>query len=283
MKFFICQVSVAPVRSAASDKSEMVTQLLFGETVEVLSERGTWRKIRCLWDNYQGWTDHKLLRAITVSEKERADENPTYSLELAQAIMADDHFLPVVMGCRLPEYDGMRLKLAEKEFTFSGQVIAPQNKVPSLELLLKIARKYLNAPYLWGGRSPFGIDCSGFTQMVFKLVGIKLLRDASQQVTQGRNVDFVDVAQAGDLAFFENRAKRIAHVGIVFPDNKIIHASGKIRIDKLDHFGIFNEESQKYTHRLRVIKRILPDGISKELEQENKTEAEIEENQIGLF
>ncbi len=282
MDIFICQVSIAPVRSSSSDKSEMVTQLLFGETVEVLEKRGTWRKIKCTWDNYIGWTDHKLLKQITPSEYERSLEDQSYSLELAQGVMAEDYFIPIVLGSTLPEYDGMRLSLGDTEFVFNGQAITPKESEVSLNLLLKIARKYLNAPYLWGGRSPFGIDCSGFTQTVFKLIGIKLLRDASQQVNQGRIIDFVELAQPGDLAFFENKAKRIAHVGLLLPENKIIHASGKVRIDQLDHYGIFNEETQKYTHRLRVIKRVLPDEMPKTTTQEIEEEIKIE-NQIDLF
>ena len=283
MEFCVCQVSVAPIRSSSSDRSEIVTQLLFGETVTVVDKKGTWRKVRCSWDNYVGWTDHKLLRVITPSEFEAYKINPTYSLELAQAVMAEDHFLPILMGSSLPEYDGLGLNLGELKFTFSGQAIAPETKRPTVALLLKIARKYLNAPYLWGGRSPFGIDCSGFSQIVFKMLGVKLLRDASQQVTQGRIIDFVELAQPGDLAFFENRRKRIAHVGIVFPDNKIIHAHGKVRIDNLDHFGIFNEETSKYTHKLRVMKRILPDEMPLGREELMEKEEKEVKNQIGLF
>ena len=175
------------------------------------------------------------------------------------------------------------MELGDLDFTFSGQVIEPGSSNITLSLLLKIARKYLNAPYLWGGRSPFGIDCSGFSQIVFKMLGVKLLRDASQQVSQGRIIDFVEQAQAGDLAFFENKKKRIAHVGIVFPDQKIIHAHGKVRIDNLDHFGIFNEENNKYTHRLRVVKRILPDEMPIGKEGPSAKEEKEARNQLGLF
>ncbi len=283
MELNICQVSIAPIRRSASDKSEMVTQLLFGDTVEILEKKGTWRKIKNTWDNYIGWTDHKLLKSITLNEYENNLETPTYSLELAQAIMGEDYFLPIVMGASLPEYDGMNLKLGDLKFTFSGQVISPTSHQLSLTILLKIARKYLNAPYLWGGKSPFGIDCSGFSQMVFKMIGVKLLRDASQQVSQGRIIDFIEESQTGDLAFFENKKGRIAHVGIVFPEQKIIHASGKVRIDTLDHFGIFNKDINKYTHKLRVIKRVLPDEIPLSIDiDETNIEVPIK-NQIGLF
>lgn len=283
MDYAVCQVSVAPVRSSASDKSEIVTQLLFGETVSLLEKKGTWRKIRCSWDGYTGWTDHKLLLPITEKELSRYTEHPAYSLELAQGIMAEDYFVPILMGSSLPCYDGIRLDLGKKKYTFSGQVIQPSNQPPDSSRLLKIARKYLNAPYLWGGRSPFGIDCSGFSQMVFKMMGIPLLRDASQQVRQGEVVDFVEQAKAGDLAFFENKRNRIAHVGIVLPEGKIIHAYGKVRIDQLDHFGIFNSETQKYSHRLRVVKRVV--AVLDAVSAGRKPDGLVAENpnQIGMF
>jgi len=116
---------------------------------------------------------------------------------------------------------------------------------------------YLNAPYLWGGRSPFGIDCSGFTQVIYKLNGFKLPRDASQQATIGETLSFIEESESGDLAFFDNEEGNIIHVGIMLENNNIIHASGKVRIDKIDHQGIFNSETNTYSHRLRLIKKIL--------------------------
>ncbi len=284
MEIYICQVSIAPIRSTASDKSEMVTQLLFGETVVLIEEKGTWCKVQCTWDNYIGWTDHKMLKLISHAELKRYKLNPTYCLELAQGIMAEDHFLPVVMGASLPEYDGMKLKLGDLNFTFSGQVVSPVEDAPvNLNLLLKVARKYLNAPYLWGGRSPFGIDCSGFTQIIFKMMGVKLLRDASQQVTQGESVDFVEESQLGDLAFFENKRGRIAHVGLLIGNRQIIHAHGKVRLDRIDHYGIYNDATKKYTHRLRVIKRVLDNPILPDMPIPNNVEEVVDENQMGLF
>lgn len=115
---------------------------------------------------------------------------------------------------------------------------------------------YLNAPYQWGGKSPFGIDCSGFTQMVYRLAGYQLKRDASQQVMQGKTVALSD-AQVGDLAFFTNEAGRITHVGLMLDNNRIMHASGKVRIDTLDEQGIIHHETKQYTHQLNIMKRII--------------------------
>ena len=121
---------------------------------------------------------------------------------------------------------------------------------------IETALLYLNAPYLWGGRTHFGIDCSGFTQMVYKLNGHKLLRDASQQATQGEPLSFIEESEPGDLAFFDNEEGTITHVGIMMADHHIIHAHGQVRIDHMDHTGIYNAELKKHTHKLRVIKKI---------------------------
>jgi cell wall-associated NlpC family hydrolase len=126
-----------------------------------------------------------------------------------------------------------------------------------LENISKIAVNYINSPYLWGGRSPYGVDCSGLVQVVFKSIGYKLPRDASQQVKEGTTVDFVNLTQAGDLAFFDNEDGNITHVGIVLPNGEIIHSSGFVRIDKLDQQGIFCVKTQTYSHKLRIIKRVL--------------------------
>ncbi len=281
MIFGICPLSVVPVRSSSADKSEMVSQLLFGELVEILEQKGAWLRIRSLWDNYLGWVDRYQIQTITPTEKDRYESSVAYSLELVQGVMADDFSIPVTLGASLTDFDGIKFFFNNQSFTFSGQVINPNEITPNSELLLKIARRYLHAPYLWGGRSPLGIDCSGFTQMIFKMVGIKMPRDASQQVARGRIVDFIEQAQAGDLAFFENRKGKISHVGVIMPEGKIIHASGQVRIDRIDHYGIFNNDRQKYSHKLRVVKRILPNETL--LPKENKPEEEEIKNQVQLF
>ncbi len=282
MNYGICPLSVVPIRSTSSDSSEMISQLLFGEMVEVIGRKGkNWSKVRCAWDNYIGWVDTKQIKQITETEFEEYQNNFACSIELMQGAMTKEHSVPVTLGATLPKYDGIHFSLNGTSYTFSGQAVAPSELEPSSELLTKIARRYLYAPYQWGGRSPFGIDCSGFTQIIFKMIGIKLPRDSAEQVEVGEMVDFVEQAQPGDLAFFENRKGAITHVGLLLEDGRIIHASGQVRIDKIDHFGIFNVDTEKYTHKLRVTKRVLP-TLPKSIKKDSSNEDEVT-NQIEIF
>ncbi len=282
MRYGICPLSVIPVRNAPSIKGEMRTQLLFGELVEFLENRGKlWVKVRIDWDNTIGWVNSRQIQSITPDEFEHYVNNYGVALELLQAAVLDSHFLPLSIGSCLPLYDGVRFQLADAFCSYSGQVIIP-DKIPlNADLLLKIARRFLYAPELQGGRSPFGIDNDGFVQLVFKILGLRLPRKAIDQIYVGETIDFIDQTLPGDIAFLESSYSRKAHTGIVMSDRRIIHCSGRVRIDKLDHFGIYCKDENRYTFKLRLIKRILP-----LMEQISKSEEKISEkssNQIELF
>lgn len=258
MDFGICELSVVPLRREPAHKSEIVSQLLFGEAYRILEKKAEWLRIAAAYDDYEGWLERKQHEPLTpgVYKKFTSSKQPV-ALEVVSAATSAQRKVPIVIGSTLPEFDGMNFRIGDEQFVYNGQAITPGAGYDFDKIVEKCVLKFLHAPYLWGGRSPFGIDCSGFTQVVFKLLGVALRRDAYQQAMQGRDVDFIDLAKEGDLAFFENKEGRITHVGIILKDKKLIHASGKVRIDRIDAFGIFNEETRKYSHNLKMIKRVL--------------------------
>ncbi|WP_026449925.1 C40 family peptidase [Aequorivita capsosiphonis] len=249
MDYGICNLSIVPIRAEASDMSEMVTQLLYGEHFKVLEIRKKWSRIRLAFDGYEGWIDNK--QYISISEKDYSNfENKAVKLssDLVDFVTGlDKQLFSICLGSTISSSEYFNHK-------FEGRSLS---KLLPKKHLIETALLYLNSPYLWGGKTPFGIDCSGFTQMVYKLNGHRLLRDASQQATQGEALSFIEESEPGDLAFFDNEEGKITHVGIIMKDNYIIHAHGKVRIDRLDHSGIFNYEVRNHTHKLRVIKRII--------------------------
>lgn len=258
MEYGICDLSVVPVRADASDKGEIVTQLLFGERLKVLKRKSPWVKIKVSYDGYEGWMDEKQFITIDKVYHDKLEkELPHIALDVVNSAVSNQRHMPIVAGCDLPEFDGMNFRVLKEKFIYNGQAIDAYHHRNIDKLLEKCALKYLNAPYLWGGRSPFGIDCSGFTQVVFKMMGVKLPRDAYQQAELGERVEFAAQAIEGDLAYFDNEEGRITHVGIILSEGRIIHAAGRVRIDKFDQYGIHNAQLRKYTHKLKVIKRIL--------------------------
>jgi hypothetical protein len=255
MKFGICTLNSIPLRLDASDTSEMVSQLLFGEHFKVLETKKQWLYVKLDFDGYQGWLDSKQVEEITEEYYlELKESNTTFSNELINfATTENDKLIPLSVGATLPNYKNGTFSINNKSFSFDGKVIESSL---TKNAIIKTAFIYLNAPYLWGGKSPFGIDCSGFTQMVYKLNGFKLFRDASQQAKQGIVLSFIEESEPGDLAFFDNEEGKITHVGIILANNFIIHASGKVRLDRLDQSGIYNEETNRHTHKLRLIKKM---------------------------
>jgi hypothetical protein len=235
----------------------MTSQLLFGELFSIVQKQPPWLKIKISYDDYEGWIDEKQYLPVSAEFHRQLMETPApIALDIMQPAVSPSRHILVLAGSSLPGHDGMNFKLMKEKFVYNGQAITADHHRNLDRFIEKCALKYLNAPYLWGGRSPFGIDCSGFSQVVFKMLGVPIKRDAYQQADLGYPVDFAGQAQEGDLAFF-GAEDRITHVGIVLNDNKIIHAAGKVRIDMLDHFGIYNQEQKKYTHQLKVIKRLL--------------------------
>ena len=257
MSFGICSLSIIPCRKDPSSTSEMVTQLLFGETYTIIEDRDDWLQITTNYDNYPCWISAKQHTRITDSDFKSLKLN-LLSSELVQVInQTDNHSVfPITIGAMLPNFKNGNLKIGNNSFAFEGQTNDSSVK-KTVKEIKETAYLFLNAPYLWGGRSPFGIDCSGFAQLVYKLNGYQLPRDASQQVELGTALSFVEEAEAGDLAFFDNEEGNIVHVGIILENQQIIHASGSVRIDKFDHYGIFHSENKKYSHMLRVIKKVI--------------------------
>lgn len=259
MYFGICLLSVVPCRKEASNVSEMVTQLLFGEHYKVLEQTEDWVKICTTYDNYECWINKKQHFKISEAAFKLLEiQTPVLSAELTHTITNKTSGIsfPVQIGSTLPGILNAEFKVEQQVFSFEGKTINSSYKQGSKEII-ETAKLFLNAPYLWGGRNILGIDCSGFTQLVYKLNGYKLPRDAYQQAELGQSLSFVEEAEAGDIAFFDNEEGKIVHVGILLDNQHIIHASGQVRIDKFDHYGIFHSQNKKYSHMLRVIKRVL--------------------------
>ncbi len=256
MLYGICHLSVVPIRLEPSDTSEMVTQLLFGEHFKVLEKRKKWSKIRIHFDNYEGYVDNKQFLQIDEDYyKELSNQSPVYAGEMIDYIVDNNNNLStLIIGSNLPFYNDKTLQILDTTFQYEGGIY--QDQLVKSEIVHK-AYLFLNVPYLWGGKTLFGTDCSGFTQMVYKICGYSLKRDASQQATQGEVLSFIEESEPGDLAFFDNSEGVITHVGIIMNDYHIIHAHGNVRIDRLDHTGIYNVDTKKHTHKLRVIKRII--------------------------
>ena len=249
MQYAICNLSIVPLRLEPTDTSEMVSQVLYGEYFKILEERGKWSRVRTAFDSCEAWIDNKQYHKISEEDYNRFEtEEPILSADLIEFISGENqNLIPIPLGSVL-NFTSI-LNHAHSGTKTSGK--------KEKDSLIETAFLYLNAPFLWGGKTPFGIDSSGFTQMVYKLNGYCLSRNAADQAKQGESLSFIEESEPGDLAFFDNKEGVITHVGIMMNDNYIIHADGKVRLDRIDHSGIYNADIRRHTHQLRVIKKII--------------------------
>ncbi|MEI8097378.1 MAG: C40 family peptidase [Sediminibacterium sp.] len=253
MSFVIAIVPVSPMRLEASHRAEMVNQLLFGETAKVLESTKDFTKIQCIYDDYIGWCQTSQLAAIP--EALLNNSNNVLTANYLSEIKCNGASMQIPMGCPVGIFQNGQTQIGNDLFNVSVSLIQPSAALVNDSAINAIANSYLNTPYLWGGKSIFGIDCSGFTQQVYRSLGMALPRDAHQQAALGEVVGFLQEAKCGDLAFFDNAEGKITHTGLMLNNATIIHSSGKVRIDPIDNMGIVNKLSGERTHQLRIIKR----------------------------
>ncbi|HUS87529.1 MAG TPA: C40 family peptidase [Bacteroidales bacterium] len=251
MNEFICINVSIPLRKGPSHKTEMGTQILFGEKFYIIEKAGDWRKIRINWYNYTGWVDKSQVDFIPASDKGDSD----IISKRVVVRKSDGTYMTIEPGSEVYSLSEDRKSFFAGNEKYDSD--EPIEVALSGESISATALKFLNAPYLWGGRTPAGIDCSGLTQIVYKLHKIRIPRDSYEQAERGVTIDFLSDALPGDLIFFDDDSGKICHVGIYYDEGKILHCSGRVRIDVIDHQGIYRDDLKKYSHRLRVIKRII--------------------------
>ena len=253
MEFAVVIVPAAPVRKKPQHQVEMVNQLLFGETVQILkTKKDFWIKVRSLHDNYEGWLTKNLIEPIEERLARSVSEFAT--ADLMSMILIKERSMYIPAGSSLFNFNNGSGSFGGNGYSFTGNYLKRYEQKPNEELLKQFTLRWLNAPYMWGGRTILGVDCSGFVQINYKLMGIDLPRDAWQQAQEGKSIKKLKDAVAGDLVFFDDNDE-IVHVGILLNNEQIIHASGKVRIDTIDKKGIINADTGKRTHRLEAIRR----------------------------
>lgn len=255
--YAICSVPVAPLRAEPAHRSEMVSQLLWGERCRITeTEKDGWVRVSAQYDGYEGWC--QLVQLEVIPEKMYQEMNDMYAGDWVNEISMNGEPVRIPLGAALPGLDPAGFTWGNLQLQYKGKIWRKSEALHEDVIIRSVAFQYLHTPYLWGGKSVFGADCSGFVQTVFKLMDIVLPRDASQQAGEGIEIGFLEETRCGDLAFFDNEEGRITHVGILLGSGEIIHASGEVRVDAIDHQGIINSTTGLQTHRLRLLRRVLP-------------------------
>ncbi|THH41349.1 C40 family peptidase [Neolewinella litorea] len=252
--------TAATLHKRPSAGAPWVSQLLLGEVVQVLEPGERYSRVVTPEEELEGYVLTDQLVTVDEATYRRQLDCPAFALELFCPVFSDNFGMPVTFGARLPAYDGIQLLHAGQRFRYSGQALLSENLTADADMMLRLARKWLFTPELRGGRTPTGIGSSELVQLVARLVGLRLPRAAADMSSMGRPVDFVVQCQPADLAFFDDGRGRIEHVGLILPDSQVLHVSGRVRVDPLDHFGIFDREGRRYSHRLRIVRRFLPDA-----------------------
>lgn len=258
MEKSICTFGYIPVRREPQEQAEMVSQILFGESYDVLERLEKWCRIKMHTDDYEGWIDAKLVEKLSDKAVDLWENSPKWRvpgpfIKIVSEPDKSTHYISGGSLIFLNTADRSSFTIGTREYYISSNYSTDK----SVGSIADVAQSFLNVPYVWGGRNFYGMDCSGFIQVVFAIKGIDLPRDASQQVNLGHMVSFVEEARAGDIAFFDDEEGNIVHVGMCLGRGEIIHASGRVRLDKFDHQGIFDGEKRRYSHKLRVIKRVM--------------------------
>lgn len=253
METYLCENVFVPLRSGPSHRSEMLSQILFGEKYQILDHAGHWIKIESLFDRYTGWIDNNHLQQTPVND----NLNGHVLNRSLLCYKKDNTKIILEAGCEIydPDFENKSFSVGNDLYTTAEEF--NHNFVTISGSPADIAMKFINSPYIWGGRIPSGIDCSGFTQLIYKLCGKTIPRNSWMQAELGETINFLEESKPGDLAFFDNESGRISHVGMIISRGLVIHASGRVRIDPIDHQGIFRQESGAYSHHLRIIKRMV--------------------------
>jgi hypothetical protein len=253
MPFVSPIVPVVPMRAEASHRSEMISQFLFGEVAETLEKTQDFIKVRLLFDDYIGWCQSNQIQEIPETSVHKG--SALLNGDLLGSVVFNGNTMHIPFGLPLYFFEHGKAVIGRYNMEFDGKSWNPRDSNFNDETITWLTSQYLNTAYLWGGRTIYGIDCSGFTQQIYRFLNIALPRDAYQQASLGEIVGFLQEAVCGDLAFFDNAEGKITHVGIMLNSATVIHASGKVRIDDIDNFGIINRDTGERTHQLRIIKR----------------------------